>query len=497
MNDSRIGSQRPTLLHEPDGAVDWSWSDIAVEWAAHVGYVLDDWQRWLVRWTFVRQSDGLWAARDVGAEVGRQNGKNIWIEVVELAAILLFGDRLIRHTAQLVDTSTEHFVSMRERIEETPELMEYMPKRTNNGFIKSHGFESIEFANGGRLQFKARQSSSGRGPRPQKVVFDEALILDPTRIGSMAPGISAQPNPQILFASSPPKADSEALHQLRARALEPTPGDRLFYAAWVNPPGTDPDDVDAWYVANPSLGYGRLTVTSLEANRETLRATPGEFLREHCGVPEAPINTVDDAPIDLTQWANLTDGESLPVDGSVRLALDAPPDRSSAVFAVAGKRVDALAHVSIRHRESQDSTVDGLLRDRTVAAALALTKAYGCPLILPPNSPAWAWRGELLEAGVELDQLSAQEFAEAYGSLLAKVADGAIRHRGQADLDLAVAGLRTRPTGDVEVPSRRLSSENIAGFVAAVCALVRVPDVDPAFTGDYFVDLDDFDDEED
>jgi hypothetical protein len=471
VNALLLGSQRPTLLHEPPDAVDWRWSDIAVEWAATVaGYELDEWQQWLVRWSFVRRADGLWAARDVGVEVGRQNGKNIWIEVVELASLLLFGDRLIRHTAQLVDTSHEHFVSLKERIEGTPELMAYMPKRNNNGFVKSHGYESIEFDNGARLQFKARQTSSGRGPRPQKVVFDEALVLDPGRVGSMAPGVSAQKNAQLLFASSPPKADSESLHAMRKRATDPEPGDRLFYAAWNNPPDTDPKDLEALHRVNPSLGYGRLTVTSLEANRRLL--SDSEYLREHCGVPEAPLSDRAENPIDLARWALLADGQSLPTPGSERLALDAPLDRSTAVFSVAGVRPDNLLHVSVHTRVVRPA--NGLLKDAVITAALEAQKKLGTPIILPPSSPAKAWRADLIAAGVELDELSAAEYSEACGAMAAAVDDGALRHRGQPDIDLAVAGLAVRPFGEVDVWSARNSSCEIAAFRAATCALVRV-----------------------
>ena len=107
-----------------------------------------------------------------------------------------------------------------------------------------------------------------------------------------------------------------------------------------------------------------------------------------------------------------------------------------------------------------------------------------------PNSPARAWRSDLLEAGVELDELTAAEYAEACGAIQSKVQEGVLRHRGQPQMDAAVGGLSTRASGDVETWSRRSSSANIAPFVAATCALLRVPDTEPAFSGDYFVDLD-------
>ena len=96
---------------------------------------------------------------------------------------------------------------------------------------------------------------------------------------------------------------------------------------------------------------------------------------------------------------------------------------------------------------------------------------------MSPNSPAKAWKAELLEAGVRLDELTPAEYAEACGHISAKVLEGVLRHRGEIDMDNAVAGLSTRSSGDVETWSRRSSKVNIAPFVAATCALIRVPDV--------------------
>lgn len=301
MNDLRKGSQQPTLLFEPTGDIDWTLSDIAVEWAETVAaYELDTWQKWLVRWTFARSAtDMLWMARDVGGEVCRQNGKNIWLEVVELVGALEFGDDLQTHSAHRADTSHEHFVSLRTRIQSNDELMAMMPRRHNNGFVTTNGNESIEFANGHRILFKSRNQGSGRGPRPKRIIFDEALVLNRDQVGNMAPGISAQRNSQIIFASSAPKADSEVLHDLRRRAIEADPADRFFFAAWNNSPDVDINDVDAQYRVNPSLGYGRMTEKSLNANRKLM--SPAEFAREHMGIPEEPIGTAG-GPISVDVW---------------------------------------------------------------------------------------------------------------------------------------------------------------------------------------------------
>src|SRR5690606_1967216 len=140
------------------------------------------------------------------------------------------------------------------------------------------------------------------------------------------------------FASSPPKEDSAMLHDLRRRAEADDESDRLFYAAWNNPPETDPDDVEALTRVNPSLGYGRMTLESLRANRKLMSFA--DYLREHVGLAEQPAEDADNA-IDPERWVReLVDRDSLPVESTVRLALDAPPDRRSASFVIAGRRED-------------------------------------------------------------------------------------------------------------------------------------------------------------
>ena len=469
MNDCRKGSQRPTLLHEPPDAVDWTISDIAVEFADTVGYVLDEWQEWLVRWAFARRPDGLWAARDYCIEVARQNGKNIVLEVIEVVAVFLLGEDLVIHSAHRTDVSHEHFLSLKAHIEASDELMDAMPLgRPNNGFITANGKESIELANGNRILFKSRQSGSGRGPRPKRIVFDEALILPVTAVGDMAPGMSAQRNPQVVFASSPPKATSDMLHAIRRRALEPEAGDRLFFAGWVNGTDTLPDDHDAELVANPSLGYGRMTVESLRANRKLMGHD--DYMREHMGVPEEPLSS-QAGPIDPERWGLLAQADELAVEGTVRVCLDAPPDRMSATFGLAGRLANGVPHVQVRRHVPPVEMGD------LVQLAKAVVESHGkVPLIVPPGSPALAWRSELVEAGVELDVLSPAEYAEACGNIAAKITEGTLSQRPSPELAGAVAGLAVRKSGDVDVWSRRSSEANIAPFVAVTCALVRVPE---------------------
>lgn len=461
MSALRRGSQQPTLLHEPPDATDWTISDLAVEWARSAGYELDEWQNWAVRWAFVRRADKLWAARDYGLEVPRQNGKNIVLEVIELVAVFALGEDLVIHSAHRTDVSHEHFLSLKAHIETTPELMEQMPNRPNNGFITANGKESIELANGNRILFKSRQSGSGRGPRPKRLVFDEALILPTTAVGDMAPGMTAQRNAQILFASSPPKADSSMLHDLRKRATENDGNDRLFYAAWNNPPETDLDDLNGWYRVNPSLGYGRMTEISLQANRRLM--TLEDFIREHIGIPEPPLSDESNRPITDERWSECQRAVSAIVNNDC-WALTVSPDRKWASFGVAGRTADGKVHVETLRREPGT--------DWVLSYAVQAWTAKRIPLRVHKTGPEGAFIGPLREAGVDVVEVSTTELAQATGQFVDLANAGDLVHLGQLSLTKAVRGAEWRPGSDgASVWWQRGSAVEITPLVAVTVAL--------------------------
>lgn len=457
----------PTLLFQPIGdEIDWDWSMMALEWAVEAGYVLDYWQQWLVAWAFARWPDGCWAARDLVAEVARQNGKNIALEVIELVSLLLFGDTLIIHSAYRADVSHEHYLSLKTNIEASPFLMSYMPRRHNQGFIKTNGNESIEFevpyidAHGiekkrsARLLLKARAMAFGRGPRPQKLILDEAVVLETTQVGTMAPGISAQKNPQVLFASSPPVAGSTMMHSLRQRAgyrplgwkperPDPVvdPKDRFFYAGWNNPPDTEATDTVAAARVNPSLGHGRLTLRSLDANRKLM--THADYLREQMGVPEEPLDSDESGPIDENQWASLADPDSKARKQGRALALAVTPDREWATVGVAGARKDGRRHVEWKIRKPGTGWV--------VAALVRATSKSGLSVRVHSTGPEGALISQLKEADVSVTEVSTADVARATGAFIDAVRDGQLRHLGQTTLTTQALGavLRMNSEGSV------------------------------------------------
>lgn len=464
----RIGAQRPTHLLTPDGQFDFSDGDDAIRLASALGLELFDWQRWLVRWILAVDANGQPACRQVIIEVPRQNGKGAILEAIELYWLIVAGVPVVIHTAHEADTAAGH----QERLDsligepeiELPTIRSY----------KSNGKERIRNLDEKLLlQFRTRTKATKRGASPQKVVLDESQELQPAHLAALVPAMAAQsmnPDklPQLIYAGSAPLEHSVYMHDLLGR-IEENPPPRTLVARWACGPDVDPTDRDNWYRVNPSLGV--LISEEYVHETEFLVLAPEDFAAERLGVAKGGRGT--GGPITVDRWGELTDADSHPTDDSVRLALDAPPDRRTATFSSAGKRADNLAHAQVRYHVPPVQMKD------LVGLAKELCDGHGTDLLIPAGSPALAWKADLEAAGVTVEVMPPAECSAAFGYLLSQVNEGTLRHRGQPELNNAVAGLTVKRSGDVDVPARRTSSTNIAPFIAAMCALYRVPTAPP------------------
>ena len=76
--------------------------------ASAYGLTPDPWQTTVLECWLAVEKNGRMRAGRCGLAVPRQNGKNAILEALELAAIYLFGEMLVVHSAHKFDTSQEH-----------------------------------------------------------------------------------------------------------------------------------------------------------------------------------------------------------------------------------------------------------------------------------------------------------------------------------------------------------------------------------------------------
>jgi hypothetical protein len=469
------GSQRPGLLHLPDGSS--ATVDDALYLCGEWGFDYDDWQEFTIDVALREQADGRWSAKEIGLEVPRQNGKGELIEGRECLGLFYLDERKLIHSAHEFATASEALDRMDDRIGRNPQLA-----RRVKSIKRSHGEEGVYLKDGRKLLYKTRTKGGGRGFCADLLVLDEAMFIAETFLGALMPVISARPNPQMWYTGS--AVDQEKMEhgivfaRLRERALEGKTG-RMAYLGWSPAYERKPDGSLLWGVpadvsraatadpaviaqANPALGIR----IDLEHIVETERAAMDHdtFCVERLGVGDWPRVTGEDGSvISVRTWLSLVDPLSSPVD-PLCFTFDVSPDRSSAAVGVAGKRDDGLVHVEVaEHKRGTGWLLDWLEQraERHEPAAVFYDQ----------KSPAASLAPQLEERGVRTTPVNAADNAAAYGTFIDAVDQRTVRHLGTNELVTAIRGAAQRPLGDAWAWSRKSSGVDITPLVACTIAL--------------------------
>ena len=458
----RLGVQVPQILHEPPDVVSLAAAEEAIELADRYGvaggFPLDESQRFTLRVALGERADGSWAASTVADFEPRQNGKNDTLAARELAGLIIFGERLIIHTAHEFPTANESFLRLVAVFENWDDL-----RRKVARIRYANGEQGIELRSGQRLKYRARTGGSGRGfAMADLVVYDEAQHLKAEHVAASGPARLANPNSQAWYMGSGGLETSANAWRLRRRALSGA-GGRLAYvehtAEQVTLVGDEvvsvrPDvlDREAWAQANSAYGR-RITDEALFSVYDEMG--PDLFARECMCMWDPELGT-EGSVIPPVAWSACFVPDSEP-SGPFSFALDVSPDRSWASIAVA-----AGCHVELVERHPGT----GWVAER----AVELRDRWGGSLAVAKGSPAWSLQEELEAARVVLLPVSTEHHAQACGDLYDAIVDRQLRHIGQPELNAAVAGADRRFYGDAWLWSRRTSSVDISPLVAVTLA---------------------------
>ncbi|MFZ4143380.1 terminase [Streptomyces griseoincarnatus] len=498
-----IGCQTPRIISTPwyrrigtgrwDGAEDQVALDFrspagqeCIELAEDAGLHLDPWQQLALHHSLEEDDEGRWASLDVVLNVARQNGKGGYLEARQLGGVILFGDRLIIHTAHQFNTAQESFLRLDQIIEGS-----YSLSRRVKRVRRSHGEEGFEFFNGARIRFLARGGDSGRGFSGDLVIMDEAMKLRAGPIGALMPVLSARHNPQLVFTGSAGLGDeSEQLALLRARALaegeQPDPS--LTYLEYsidhhVKECPTDPDgrivcdqhdnrDEEAsWARANPALG---IRIRPSYVLREMRAMRPDLFDRERLGVGDYPEVTDETwQVISKPVWEACEAPSSRPMD-PVAFSIETTPERTWTAISVAGGSGDGVHVETVAHRPGTDWVVDWVLeRDR---------RWNPCAWVIDEGGPAGSLVPAVRKALEYADDPTREDRSElvicpkvrqltgACGTFQDRVTEGTLRHLGQAPLAAALAGAKKRDVGDAWLWARKSDGVDVSPLVSATYA---------------------------
>lgn len=430
----------------------------AIELAASAGLFLDPWQRLVLTDALGERPDGRWSAFEVGLIVSRQNGKGAVLEARELFGLFLAGEQLLFHTAHEVKTSLEAFRRVLTLIEASDDL-----RRRVKRIDRSNGEEGIELLTGARLRFVARSKGSGRGFSADLVIWDEAYALTSAQVEAQLPTMSARPNPQLWYTSSPPldAVSGATLMAVRKRGMAGSP--RLAWFDYGAEPTVDLDDRAVWRETNPGWGL-RITEEFIAAERQAM--TDEGFARERLGVWPADTDEQWQVIPEVDWRAGVAEDEERPA-GPVAFAVEVTLDRGWASIGVAGKRADGLRQVElVDHRPGTGWIVDRIteLRERWKVCAVVVAK----------GGPAASVIADLEAAGIEVLTPTLQEFGAAAGTFYDGICGDRrdLKYLESGPLTAAVAGAVKRPLTDGAWTFGRLrASVDVSPLMAVTLAL--------------------------
>jgi phage terminase large subunit-like protein len=460
-----VGQQTPTFLWMPP--FEKSHGDEVIDLAASAGLKLDPWQQLLCRLACAVDPLGLWLCFELAVVVSRQNGKDSWLEALELAWLFLFRDPLIIHSAHLFETSREHFL----RIKATVDASDAFSARVKRMQV-GRGSEEIVLSTGERLKFLTRKGGAGRGFTAGKVVYNEAMYLDAPMMAASLPTLATVRNAQVVYAGSAGMKQSTQLALLRRRGYARNdPG--LMYAEWAAEPavwgtdgellaGDDPSSPTTWAKTNPGLGI-RIPVDYV---RQEMAALGGpmskEFGTERLGIGDWPLDDQSWEIIDRESWQRQADSRSQIVpESAIALALDADSERAMGTIGVCGLRADGRDHVEVveRHRGTNwmgaglaRGGVDGLSdwELAVVARLKELTARHQVSVVVVlKTSAAASLVAALKRAGLPVESPAEVEYAQACGDFYEGVVErGDVIHLDQPSMNVAVGGARKRVSAE-------------------------------------------------
>lgn len=435
---------------------------------------------------------GILAYRKVGLSIPRQQGKTQSI----LAAMV---HRIRAWSRQNVKYAAQTRIMARERWED--EFLVAMEQSKLAGKFrarKGNGNEAIIWTKTrSKLGIVSNTEKAGHGPPLDLGMVDEAFAHTDDRLEqAFTPAMATRPMAQLWWASAGGTEQSIWLNKQREKGREQieelwlsglTRWPSQAYFEWFAPDDMNREDPATWFACMPALcpaeagcrcdpeGVWHHTVTVPTIRADKANMEYAEFDRAYLNrtrkhVPPADLN------VPSKEWPLRVDVNSQ-AGKDITIAVDVTPLREAASIAVYGLRADGVGHVElIDHRPGTDWLVQRLAslraRHNPIAIALDAKGPAGSllidlskldPPIIPPADAKKPKRGDLAIP-------TTIDVAAACGQFADAVRQNTLRHIDQVQLNVAMAGARSRPLGDAWAWARKGADVDITPLVAVTLA---------------------------
>ncbi|MET8401396.1 terminase family protein [Streptomyces sp900116325] len=440
---------------------------------------------------------GLFAHREVGLSVSRQQGKTELCLAAQVHRSLAWQKQNIIYAAQ-------HRSMARQRWEdEFWEKISSSPLASRARIRKSNGNEAIIWpGTRSRMGITSNTEKAGHGPPLDLGFIDEAFAHEDDRLEqAFSPAMLTRPMAQLWWASAGGTTKSTWLNKKRevGRALieelfallaedAAAPRPRTAYFEWYAPETMPRDDPATWRATLPALGF-TVTEEIIAAELEKMAGDPGGFDRAYLNRTRKPTPPVDpNVPKD--SWPGLADSGTKATSDAV-FAVDVSADRSHASIGVASRRPDGRVHIELADRRPGTAwVVPALVRLKKVRDPLLIA-------IASSGAPAGSLIDDLIKADITVPEdkeaphrghlavMRTNDIVEACGQMADAMTQDALRHMDQAPLTAAVNGARTRKVGDAWVLDRTKSLTDVSPLAAVTFARWALLTKGPAVLDDY------------
>lgn len=457
--------ERSDKLHDlarhvviPEGIVSTGWPAVR-DTLALLGIRFDPWQQGAGQLILSKDADGYYACTVGGVtmSIPRQVGKTFMIGWIVFALCIIHPGLTVTWSAHKKDTADETFDGMKS-MASTPQMAPHIDRTPDNG-----SEQKIEFSNGSRVVFGARERGFGRGfTKVDIVVFDEAQILTERAVDDMIPAQNASPNALTIMIGTPPKPidQSEIFEEARRAALSGDSDDSL-YIEFSADPKADPDDREQWRKANPSYPSRTKEKAMLRMRR---KLTKDSFLREAMGIWDEISNRRVAFPAGKWEACAIENpSDDWPI---AAIGIDMNPDRTWVSVSFAFFTDDGL-HVELTETEAYtEGGSDELLK------WIKKTARRRIPVVIDAYSPARVFEAPLKQEKCFVRVLSGNEFPQACMGLHDAVKEGTVTHFDQSELNESVAGATKKPVGKAGAWAftRDDLDVDLTPLMSAVCA---------------------------
>lgn len=488
--DNLRGSTEPRLYTTPKRELteNTSLGFAAIDYANTVlNQSLYPWQEWAlihmlevegdvtVKWNF--------RFKTILLLVSRQNGKTVLSKVIASFFLNVLDVGSVLGVSLSVDKALETLDAVILDQENIPSLSKEIVK-----VVRSNGGNKLILSGNRTFKIGAPNRKAGRGDSNDLVMLDELREHRNWEVWAAAiASTNARPNALSISFSNAGDPDSIVLRQVRTQAIAEITKNSdikkdfggedvsdLALFEWSAEEDCDSKDIIQICNANPSLGYGQLTLRAVLNNENTF---PENKYRSECLCQT--VESLLPEPFPKGSWKALLDNSSfIAAQSDLYYGIDMSADRSLVSISVCGLREDGNYHIeSIAKRNGTEWAIDWI-RSRALQNPIKLAfQGRGAPITglaeqicVMEGVTRMAIEGPDLTSGWNKfwDSIAVAKPVEE-----GEVAVGGIKtyHLDQPILDTPAKTMQVKNLGGgLTLPDRGKSPDDISALFAAIMA---------------------------